>query len=183
MITRRKPHPLSAARTPGPSSKAARQRVAGSHPRRAVHDGRAGAVRADGHRWPDADAVRACHAGPDRGLYGGVGSDRSPAAPDQFHAACSSGADHHCDRRFRLGAGPHLLPTGIATVMGPAAPWAFGIALLMPGTTTSALASFASIAGAASALTGFLQVGGGLASTAVAALVFRDPFLVLTIVM
>jgi len=84
---------------------------------------------------------------------------------------------------FGFGAGLHLLPTGIATVMGPAALWAFGIALLMPGTTTSALAGFASIAGAASALTGFLQVGGGLAGTAVAALVFRDPFLVLTIVM
>ena len=82
-----------------------------------------------------------------------------------------------------FGAGLHLLPTGIATVMGPAALWAFGIALLMPGTTTTALAGFASIAGAASALTGFLQVGGGLAGTAVAALVFRDPFLALTIVM
>ena len=61
---------------------------------------------------------------------------------------------------FGFGAGLHLLPTGIATVMGPAALWAFGIALLMPGTTTSALAGFASIAGAASALTGLLQVGG-----------------------
>src|SRR5215218_8054011 len=64
-------------------------------------------------------------------------------------------------------------------------PTQFGLAMLaqIGAFTAGALASFASIAGAASALTGFLQVGGGLASTAVAALVFRDPFLVLTIVM
>jgi DHA1 family bicyclomycin/chloramphenicol resistance-like MFS transporter len=82
-----------------------------------------------------------------------------------------------------FGVGLHIFPASVYTVMGPAALWAFGIALVMPGTTTSALAKFATIAGAASALTGFLQVGGGLAGSAIAALVFRDPFLALTVVM
>jgi DHA1 family bicyclomycin/chloramphenicol resistance-like MFS transporter len=82
-----------------------------------------------------------------------------------------------------FGIGLQVFPASVYTVMGPAALWAFGIALVMPGTTTSALAGFASIAGAASALTGFFQVGGGLAGSAVAALAFRDPFLALTVVM
>jgi DHA1 family bicyclomycin/chloramphenicol resistance-like MFS transporter len=60
-----------------------------------------------------------------------------------------------------FGIGLRVFPASVLAVMGPAALWAFGIALLMPGTTTSALAGFAAIAGAASALTGFLQVGGG----------------------
>lgn len=82
-----------------------------------------------------------------------------------------------------FGIGLRVFPASVLAVMGPASLWAFGIALLMPGTTTSALAGFAAIAGAASALTGFLQVGGGLAGSAVAALVFRDPFVALTVVM
>jgi DHA1 family bicyclomycin/chloramphenicol resistance-like MFS transporter len=82
-----------------------------------------------------------------------------------------------------FGIGLRVFSPSVLSVMGPAALWAFGIALVMPGTTTSAMAGFAAIAGAASALTGFLQVGGGLAGSAVAALVFRDPFLALTVVM
>ena len=42
---------------------------------------------------------------------------------------------------------------------------------------------FPTIAGAAAALTGFLQIGGGLAGSAVAALLFRDPFVALTSVL
>ena len=69
------------------------------------------------------------------------------------------------------------------SVMGPVAIWAFGVALIMPGTTTSALAGFPTMAGAAAALTGFLQIGGGLAGSGVAALLFRDPFVALTSVL
>lgn len=81
------------------------------------------------------------------------------------------------------GIGLRLLPVTVVTVMIPAALWAFGVALVMPGATTGALAGFAAIAGAAAALSGFLQVGGGLAGSAVAALLFREPFLALTTVM
>lgn len=76
--------------------------------------------------------------------------------------------------------GLRLLPPTLATVMAPAALWAFGVALVLPGTTSSALAGFPAIAGAASALAGFLQIGGGLAGSAVAAMLFANPFDALT---
>ena len=48
-------------------------------------------------------------------------------------------------------------------VMGPVAPYAFGIAFVMPAMSTAALAPFRRNAGAASALMGFSQMGAGLA--------------------
>jgi MFS transporter, DHA1 family, multidrug resistance protein len=79
--------------------------------------------------------------------------------------------------------GLRLVRPSFVSVMGPVAAWAFGVALIMPGTTTSALAGFPTIAGAAAALTGFLQIGGGLAGSGLAALFFRDPFVALTSVL
>ena len=70
----------------------------------------------------------------------------------------------------------------VASVMGPTAVWAFGIALVMPGATSDALAGFPRMAGAASALVGFMQIGGGLAGSAVAAL-FTDPYTAMTAIM
>ncbi len=61
--------------------------------------------------------------------------------------------------------------------------WAFGSALVIPGATTAALAGFPKVAGAASALAGFLQIGVGLAGTSVAALLFSDPLTALATVM
>ena len=81
-----------------------------------------------------------------------------------------------------FAVGLRLLPASVATIMAPTALWAFGIALVMPGATSDALAGFPRMAGAASALIGFMQIGGGLAGTAVAAL-FPDPFLGMTIIM
>ena len=82
-----------------------------------------------------------------------------------------------------LAIGLRLVRPSFVSVMGPVAIWAFGVALIMPGTTTSALAGFPMIAGAAAALTGFLQIGGGLAGSGVAAVFFRDPFVALTSVL
>ncbi|WP_448203498.1 multidrug effflux MFS transporter [Azospirillum sp. sgz302134] len=79
--------------------------------------------------------------------------------------------------------GLRLLPPSVATVMLPTAVWAFGIALVMPGTTSDALAGFPRMAGAASALIGFMQIGGGLAGSAIAALLFSDPFTAMTTIM
>jgi DHA1 family bicyclomycin/chloramphenicol resistance-like MFS transporter len=72
---------------------------------------------------------------------------------------------------FALNAftGAHFL-----TIMIPAGIWAMGLALIMPGATTRALADFPHMAGAAAAVIGFLQIGGGLAGSIVAAL-FDDP--------
>jgi DHA1 family bicyclomycin/chloramphenicol resistance-like MFS transporter len=69
------------------------------------------------------------------------------------------------------------------TAMGPVVIWAFGSALVIPGAITAAVAGFPKVAGAASALAGFLQIGVGLAGTAVAALLFSDPLTALETVM
>lgn len=75
-----------------------------------------------------------------------------------------------------LGLGPLVVPLSTASVMLPISFWACGVALLLPGCTTAALAGFGPIAGAASALTGFLQIGTGFAGTMVAA-VMPSPLL------
>ncbi|WP_446680589.1 multidrug effflux MFS transporter [Camelimonas abortus] len=82
-----------------------------------------------------------------------------------------------------FGAGLRLWPASFISVMGPTALWAFGNAFIMPGATTAALAPFPRMAGAASAVTGFMQIGGGLAGTAAAALLFHEPFDSLRLIM
>ncbi|MGQ7792874.1 multidrug effflux MFS transporter [Faunimonas sp. B44] len=84
-----------------------------------------------------------------------------------------------------IGAGGLLLavlmhaiePTFLA-VMGPIGLYAFGIAFTMPALMTDSLAPFGRIAGAASALTGFFQIGGGLLGSGAAALM-GEPVLAL----
>jgi DHA1 family bicyclomycin/chloramphenicol resistance-like MFS transporter len=53
--------------------------------------------------------------------------------------------------------------------MGPIGCFTFGIAFVMPSMMTESPAPFGRIAGAAAALTGFMQMGGGLLGSAVAA--------------
>jgi DHA1 family bicyclomycin/chloramphenicol resistance-like MFS transporter len=60
------------------------------------------------------------------------------------------------------------------TVMIPVGVIAFGIAFIMPSMMTESLAPFPHMAGAASALAGFFQMGGGLAGSALAAML-SDP--------
>jgi MFS transporter, DHA1 family, multidrug resistance protein len=79
--------------------------------------------------------------------------------------------------------GLRLLPTSLYTVMAPVVFWSFGSALVIPGATTTALAGFPKVAGAASALAGFLQIGVGLAGTALAALLFDDALTALGTIM
>jgi DHA1 family bicyclomycin/chloramphenicol resistance-like MFS transporter len=61
-------------------------------------------------------------------------------------------------------------------VMVPVAFSAFGLALVMPAMTTAALAPFPAIAGAASSMMGFLQMGSGLLVGSLGALI-GDPVL------
>ena len=68
------------------------------------------------------------------------------------------------------------LEPSFLSVMGPVAFYAFGIAFVMPAMSTASLAPFPHIAGAAASMGGFLQMGGGLAGGALAAL-FGDPVL------
>lgn len=74
-----------------------------------------------------------------------------------------------------LAAEPSLL-----RVMVPVGAYTFGIAFVMPAMSTAALAPFARIAGAASSLTGFMQMGAGLLMGSLAAL-FADPVRALAI--
>ena len=82
-----------------------------------------------------------------------------------------------------LAIGLRIFPASLATIIGPTALWAFGSAWIVPGATTGALANAGSRAGAASAFMGFLQIGGGLAGTLLAALLFADAFQALINVM
>ena len=70
----------------------------------------------------------------------------------------------------RLSTTPHILSFVI-----PGAVWVFGLPFVTPGTMTSALSDFPKIAGAASALIGFMQMGGGFLGSALAAAAFADP--------
>lgn len=76
----------------------------------------------------------------------------------------------------------HLAPPSFLGVMLPVAVFAYALAFFMPAMTTEALAPFPAMAGAASALMGFLQMGGGFAGSAVASL-FADPVAALGTVM
>jgi DHA1 family bicyclomycin/chloramphenicol resistance-like MFS transporter len=75
-----------------------------------------------------------------------------------------------------LAVGLRLFPPGLLTIIGPTALWAFGSAWIVPGATTAALADAGGRAGAASAFMGFLQIGGGLAGSLIAAMLFADAF-------
>ncbi|MEO3387268.1 multidrug effflux MFS transporter [Mesorhizobium sp. CAU 1741] len=67
------------------------------------------------------------------------------------------------------------------SVMVPVALYAFGAAFLMPAMSTASLAPFPHIAGAAAALSGFLQMGGGLLGGLLAGF-FLDPVIALATV-
>lgn len=66
-------------------------------------------------------------------------------------------------------------------VMGPIAMYSFGVAFVMPAMITASMAPFPHIAGAASAMTGFMQMGAGLLGGALAAL-FTDPVVALMVI-
>lgn len=68
------------------------------------------------------------------------------------------------------------------SVMAPIAVYSFGIAFIMPSMLTNSLMPFPKIAGAASALTAFLQMAIGLLASALASL-FTDPSLALAILL
>jgi MFS transporter, DHA1 family, multidrug resistance protein len=66
-------------------------------------------------------------------------------------------------------------------VMGPIGAFAFSLALILPHSTTSALEAFPTIAGAASAMMGFIQFGGGFLGSITAAAI-GDPVIALATV-
>jgi DHA1 family bicyclomycin/chloramphenicol resistance-like MFS transporter len=76
---------------------------------------------------------------------------------------------------FEFAVALRALEPSFFTIWTPSAMWVFGIAFIMPGTSTNALAPFSAAAGSAAALLGFMQFGGGLVGSAIAALAFPNP--------
>ena len=75
-----------------------------------------------------------------------------------------------------------LAEPGFLAVMGPIGVLAFGIPFVMPTMMTESLAPFPRIAGAAAALSGFFQMGGGLIGSGIAA-AMGDPSLALATIL
>ena len=74
-----------------------------------------------------------------------------------------------------------LYPPSVLTVMGPIVFYAFGTAFITPAMSTASVAPFPHMAGAASSLAGFFQMGGGLVGSLVAAGI-GEPVLALTVI-
>lgn len=70
--------------------------------------------------------------------------------------------------------GPRLFPDSLLAVMIPVGLWMLALAFIGPSTTAAAMAGFGTIAGAAGALTGVFQVGGGFVGSTLASLLFPD---------
>lgn len=80
-----------------------------------------------------------------------------------------------------LAASVFTFAPGFLSIMLPVAVFAFALALFMPALTTKSLAPFPEMAGAAAALMGFFQIGGGFLGS-LAATLSGDPLLSLGIV-
>ncbi|MCR4266939.1 multidrug effflux MFS transporter [Nitratireductor sp. ZSWI3] len=74
-----------------------------------------------------------------------------------------------------------LVPPSFMSVMAPVGLYAFGIAFVMPAMMTASLAPFPRMAGSASSMMGFLQMGAGLVGGSFTALI-GDPVLGMMIV-
>ncbi|QQR37140.1 multidrug effflux MFS transporter [Devosia oryziradicis] len=73
-----------------------------------------------------------------------------------------------------FGVLPRVFPNSVAAIMAPVGIWMLGLAFISPAATAAAMAGFGAIAGAAGALTGFFQVGGGFVGSLAAGTLFGD---------
>ncbi|MBU2532059.1 MAG: multidrug effflux MFS transporter, partial [Alphaproteobacteria bacterium] len=64
-----------------------------------------------------------------------------------------------------------VAPPSFLSIMGPVGLFAFGISFLMPAMMVASIAPFPHIAGAASSISGFMQMGGGLVGGTAAAMI------------
>lgn len=76
---------------------------------------------------------------------------------------------------------PRLWPDSVPAVMIPVGIWMLSLAAIGPSTTTAAMSNFGQIAGAAGALTGFFQMGGGFLASLAASALFVDAHTAITI--
>ncbi len=70
--------------------------------------------------------------------------------------------------------GPRVFADSLLAVMVPVGFWMLALAFIGPSTAAAAMAGFGTIAGAAGALTGVFQVGGGFVGSTLASLLFPD---------
>lgn len=71
-----------------------------------------------------------------------------------------------------FAVGLRLFPGSVVAVMLPVGFWMLALAFIGPSTTAAAMAGFGAIAGAAGAMTGFFQIGGGFVGSVLASLIF-----------
>lgn len=76
----------------------------------------------------------------------------------------------------------HVQAPSFLNVMGPIGVYAFGIAFMTPALTTAALAPFPQNAGAASSMSGFFQMGGGLLGGTICAMMGQPVMALATVV-
>jgi DHA1 family bicyclomycin/chloramphenicol resistance-like MFS transporter len=79
-----------------------------------------------------------------------------------------------------FAVGLRLFPNAVPAVMVPVALWMLALAFIGPSTTAAAMAGFGSIAGAAGAMTGVFQVGGGFVGATIASVAFVQASTALT---
>lgn len=77
---------------------------------------------------------------------------------------------------------PHVLPLTFLSVMGPIGIYAFGIAFVLPAMMTASLAPFPRIAGSASSMGGFMQMGAGLVGGTICAMIGDAVFAMSTVI-
>ncbi|MET3924057.1 multidrug effflux MFS transporter [Devosia sp. 2618] len=82
---------------------------------------------------------------------------------------------------FALGL--RIFPGSVMAAMLPVGLWMLALAFIGPSATSGAMAGFGAIAGAAGALTGVFQVGGGFLGSTIASLAFADATTALTTLM
>lgn len=75
---------------------------------------------------------------------------------------------------------PRLFPDSVLAVMAPVGFWMLALATIGPSATANAMARFGHIAGAAGALTGFFQMGGGFIASLLAIGLFPDALAAVT---
>lgn len=81
-----------------------------------------------------------------------------------------------------MAIAPHALGPSLKTIMFPVALYAFGVALIMPHLLMASMRPFPRIAGQASSLTGFIQMGSGFVAGMVGAWI-SDPIWAITTIM
>lgn len=69
---------------------------------------------------------------------------------------------------------PRLFPDAVPAIMIPVSLWMLALGTIGPSATASAMANYGHIAGAAGALTGFFQMGGGFVASLLAIALFAD---------